>query len=101
MAGSSILTFTIWMSLSNTTNNNLIKHTQVKGCGKGQEMKKADLGEFERLSEQFHLIPLYGKIAFEDEWEYYCENSRFYDEKEFKGHNAGNPLWSSEWRNRS
>ncbi|PQP35645.1 hypothetical protein C6A37_01400 [Desulfobacteraceae bacterium SEEP-SAG9] len=37
------------------------------------------------------LIPLNGKVPIEPEWTLYCEESRFFDETDFKNHNAGIP----------
>jgi len=50
------------------------------------------LKEFENLSDVFpSLIPLNGKRPIEDGWQYYCEESRFFNENDFKDRNAGIP----------
>jgi hypothetical protein len=47
---------------------------------------------FSELSDVFpSLIPLKGKVPIEDDWTYYCENTRLYNAKDFNGHNAGIP----------
>ena len=50
------------------------------------------LETFSELSDIFpSLIPLKGKQPIEEGWQYYCENTRLYDERDFKGYNAGIP----------
>ena len=48
------------------------------------------LKTFNELSDIFpSIIPLNGKVPIETDWQYYCENSRLFNENDFKGRNAG------------
>lgn len=47
---------------------------------------------FSDLSDVFpSLIPLNGKVPIEEDWQLYCEETRFFNAKDFNGHNAGIP----------
>ena len=50
---------------------------------------KSDLRLFKKQAKNFSLIPLNGKVPFENGWEKYCKTKREYYEQDFRGHNAG------------
>jgi archaellum biogenesis ATPase FlaH len=48
--------------------------------------------KFDELSDVFpSMIPLNGKVPIEEDWQLYCEETRFFNAKDFNGHNAGIP----------
>ena len=51
--------------------------------------KKPNIALFKDLSNQFSVIPLNGKVPFEDDWQQYCRKKRRFNERVFIGHNAG------------
>jgi len=55
-----------------------------------KQLEETKLKIFEELSDVFpSLIPLEGKKPIEKEWTLYCEESRFFNASDFKGHNCG------------
>ena len=57
-----------------------------------QQNESEKLKIFDELSDVFpSLIPLKGKIPIEKDWTLYCEETRFFNRREFKGCNCGIP----------
>ena len=50
---------------------------------------KQDVSIFQKQAGKFSLIPLNGKVPFEENWQRYCVTKREFKPEEFEGHNAG------------
>jgi hypothetical protein len=52
-------------------------------------MNMTQLEQWEKLSEQFSIIPLKGKVPIGFGWQKWCSERKPFDAKDFKGKNAG------------